>query len=178
VARECETRAWRPRARSDRATSTAGKSRFEQRNDAGHLHAGARRLRSWLQYHRIVSRRSGVLVAALTIWLGAGPLVLDQCLVGCHEDSTTASSSSAPVCHDAAGDTSDALWQATVLCHHDHATSVSETIAKSAPESPLKAVSAALVSQSAPVWSARAVVSATPPSGGAAAAAFLRPLRL
>ena len=97
----------------------------------------ARRLR----YHRFVSTRNGLLVAALAIWLGAGPLVLDQCLVGCHLDASTAAGPSPPVCHDVHHDTGGALWQATTVCNHDHSVASAETAAKTTSESPLKVVS-------------------------------------
>jgi hypothetical protein len=133
-----------------------------------------------LRYHRIVGRRYGVLVAALTIWLGAGPLVRDQCFAGCHQDTSTARSSSSPACHEAPHDGSGALWQAITLCDHDHSVSAADTIAKAAPESPLKVAHAALVSQGASAvrTSSTAVAASTTPPSGGATAAFPRPLRL
>jgi hypothetical protein len=133
-----------------------------------------------LRYHQIVGRRYGVLVAALTIWLGAGPLVLDQCLAGCHQDRSTARSSSSPACHEAPHDGSGALWQAITLCHHDHFVSAAGTIAKAAPESPLKVAHAARVSQGASALrtSSTAVAASTMAPPGGATGASPRPLRV
>jgi hypothetical protein len=133
-----------------------------------------------LRYHRIVSRRYGVLVAALTIWLGAGGLVLDQCLAGCHQHASAARSSPSPACHEAPRDGGGALWQAITLCDHDHSVSAADTIAQAAPESPLKVVHAARVSQSASALrtSPTAVAASTTPPPGGATAALQSPLRL
>ena len=136
----------------------------------------ARRLR----YHRFVSTRNGLLVAALAIWLGAGPLVLDQCLVGCHLDASTAAAPSAPACHDVHQDTGGALWQATTVCNHDHSVASAEMAAKTAPESPLKVVAPAPGAHDvAPLQaSSSAIILSAAPSPGGPAAAFSRPLRL
>lgn len=128
-----------------------------------------------------MSTRNGLLVATLAIWLGAGPLVLDQCLVGCHLDASTAAAPSAPACHDVHPDTGGALWQATTVCNHDHSIASAETAAKTTPESPLKIVAPASASHAAialRVSSSAINRSPTPSPGGPGAAGFSRPLRV
>ena len=138
------------------------------------------RWRAALRYHRIVSMRNGLLVAALAIWLGAGPLVLDQCLVGCHSDVWAAEASSTPTCHDTHQDTGGTRWQATTVCHHDHSVASAEIAAKSAPGSPLKVMTPAsgLHDAAAPEASSSAINVSVAPSPGGPAAGFSRPLRL
>lgn len=144
------------------------------------LPCGARRWRSTLRYHRIVSTRNGLLVAALAVWLGAGPLVLDQCLVGCHLDVSTAEAASTPACHDAHQDGSGERWQATAVCNHDHSIASAEVSAQAAPESPPKVVGPASGSHDTPAPSSPAAMNVSPQSSpaGAAGAGVLRPLRL
>jgi hypothetical protein len=125
-----------------------------------------------------VSTRNALLVAALTIWLGAGPVVLDQCLVGCHMDVSTAEAPSTPACHEAHQEGGGALWQATTACNHDHSVASAEMAAKAAPESPLKAVTPASGSHDAPAAPAAVNVSPQPSPAGPADAGVLRPLRL
>jgi len=127
-----------------------------------------------------VSTRSSLLVAALAIWLGAGPLVLDQCLVGCHHDVSAVDTPSTPACHDAHQHSGGARWQATSVCNHDHSVASAETSAKGAPESPLKVVSPVSGSHDAAPHAASSTltVSDAPSPGGAPAAGFSRPLRV
>jgi hypothetical protein len=133
-----------------------------------------------VQYHRIVKRRCGLLVAALTIWLGAGPLVVDQCLLGCHHNAPAAASPSAPSCHETDRRHSGALWQATTVCGHDHSQPSAETAVKPTSESPLKIAPAPPASEHHTTFRASMATSTAspPPPGGATAAAFSRPLRL
>ena len=128
-----------------------------------------------------MSTRNGLLVAALAIWLGAGPLVLDQCLVGCHLDASTAAAPSAPACHDVHQDTGGALWQATTVCNHDHSVASAEMAAKTAPESPLKIVAPVPGAHDVtPLQASSSAInrSAAPSPGGSVDAGFSRPLRL
>jgi hypothetical protein len=134
-----------------------------------------------LHYHRDLSTRSDLLVAVLTVWLAAGPLVLDQCPIGCHGELSTASSTATTVCHQTDHEDSGPLLQPAASCHHDHTVSSAETIAKTGSESPLKIVQPARGSHASSflLTASTAVnLSATPPPGRATAAAFLRPLRV
>jgi len=128
----------------------------------------------------MVSTGNGLAVAALAIWLGAGPLVLDQCLVGCHMDVSTAEAPSTPACHDAHQDGGGERWQATTVCDHDHSIASAEASAQAAPESPLKVVNPASGSHDAPAPPSPLAVSVSsqPLPAGAADAGVLRPLRL
>jgi hypothetical protein len=123
-----------------------------------------------------VRTRSRLMIAALTVWLAAAPLV-DHCLIGCHGDQST----TATVCHRPDRGSSGARWQPTARCNHDHTVSSAETIAKAGNGSPLKIVQTAHVSHASspsPTLSTFVKPSATPPPGGAIAAAFSRPLRV
>jgi hypothetical protein len=117
----------------------------------------------------------------LTVWLAAGPLALDQCLLGCHDDASTAAPAKTPPCHHADSERTGARWQPTAICHHDHSAASAETIAKNGAGSPLKLLHAAHLSHASHLsstTSTRHERSATPPPGGGTASAFARPLRV
>jgi hypothetical protein len=85
-------------------------------------------------------------VAVLVLFIAAGPVILDSCVISCQarQDANTGAGGSGH-CHEAASSDAASVWQATGSCSHDHIALSAESAFQARSESSLSVAHAAVI---------------------------------
>jgi hypothetical protein len=85
-------------------------------------------------------------VAVLALFIAAGPVLLDGCVISCQarQDATTGAGRSGH-CHEAASSDAASVWQATGGCDHDHIALSAESAFQARSESSLSVPHVAVI---------------------------------